>query len=199
MHIAIEGLDGSGKTSTARRVADLLGFEFIEKPMHYFTDSENSFENYMMISEKINSSIPGIRARFYGVGNYYVSELGKQQNIVTDRHLASNYYWNCQNDEDYFRELVMKCGSPDLTVVLYVDENERRERIHKRNSLDKDLERNVFDNSLYNVIEHFLKKYQMEYLFIDATNLRLEEVVAKIMCKVNSINSRNNKLSLHNT
>lgn len=36
MHIAIEGLDGSGKTTTAQRVAEIIGFDFIEKPLHYF-------------------------------------------------------------------------------------------------------------------------------------------------------------------
>ncbi len=38
MNIAIEGMDGSGKTSTAKMVAEILDFEFIEKPLHLITD-----------------------------------------------------------------------------------------------------------------------------------------------------------------
>jgi thymidylate kinase len=46
MHIAIEGLDGVGKTSTAKLLADEIGFKFIEKPMHYLTDVDG-INNYI--------------------------------------------------------------------------------------------------------------------------------------------------------
>ena len=39
MHIAIEGLDGVGKTQTAKLLAKQYNFTFIEKPLHYLTDT----------------------------------------------------------------------------------------------------------------------------------------------------------------
>jgi len=35
MHIAIEGMDGVGKTTVAKELARRLTFSFIEKPLHY--------------------------------------------------------------------------------------------------------------------------------------------------------------------
>ena len=78
MHIAIEGLDGVGKTTASERVAERLGFDFIEKPLHYLTDREGT-ENYMRMTQYINGNLPAdFTAMFYGLGNYFLSsELKK--------------------------------------------------------------------------------------------------------------------------
>lgn len=196
MHIAIEGLDGSGKTTTAQRVAEIIGFNFIEKPLHYFTDLGNSFENYMNITGRINISKSSIKARFYGLGNYYVSLLSKDNNVVTDRHLASNYYWNCEDDEKFFKQLVADCGAPDLTIILFAEAEERRRRILERNPNDKDLEQNVFDNEPYIKMKYFLDSYKMNYLLIDTTNIRQEEVVDIIVDEIIRIMKGDNKYEI---
>ena len=50
MHIAIEGMDGVGKTSVAELIAEKLGYQFIEKPLHLLLDEEGQMENYLKIS-----------------------------------------------------------------------------------------------------------------------------------------------------
>lgn len=189
MHIAIEGLDGSGKTSTAKRVAEELGMEFIEKPLHYFMDEYEKLDTYSQVTKCINDEDAALRARFYGVGNYYVSQIATKKDVITDRHLVSNYYWNNNNDDEYFNYLIEDCGKPDITFVLYVSSEERRRRILERNIKDPDLEREVFDNESYKVIEGFLEKYDMKHYIIDTTNLTLEEVVNIIIKEVKKIKS----------
>ena len=39
MFIAIEGVDGVGKTTVARLLAELLQCEFVEKPFHLLLDT----------------------------------------------------------------------------------------------------------------------------------------------------------------
>lgn len=34
-HISIEGMDGVGKTTLSNRIAEKLGYKFVEKPLHY--------------------------------------------------------------------------------------------------------------------------------------------------------------------
>ena len=34
-HISIEGMDGAGKSTTCKILAERLGYEFVEKPLHY--------------------------------------------------------------------------------------------------------------------------------------------------------------------
>lgn len=78
MHIAIEGLDGAGKTETAKIVSQKLGFEFIEKPLHFITDKQG-MKNYLEIIERVNANDDKLfRAQFYGTGNYLVSQLAKK-------------------------------------------------------------------------------------------------------------------------
>lgn len=181
MHIAIEGMDGSGKTSTAKRVAEILGYEFVEKPLHLISDTESHFKNYMEMINKVNQMKPEFKARFYGLGNFLVSEKSKTGAVVTDRHLVSNYYWNCIDDEDYFDFLVKECGTPDLTFVLKVSAGERKRRIAERNPDDPDLGRNVFDDSCYEKMKCFLEKHQMKYYFIESDSKGLDEVVQEIV------------------
>ena len=186
MHIAIEGMDGSGKTSTAKRVAKIMGYQFVEKPLHLITDQDNYFENYMEVINRVNHMESRFRARFYGLGNYLVSSIAKAGNVVTDRHLVSNYYWNCAEDEEYFKWLVKECAIPDMTFILYVSATERRKRIAERNPDDPDLNRNIFDDSGYEQMKSFLEKYQMKYFFINSDNKGLDEVVQEIVEVINN-------------
>ena len=175
MHIAIEGLDGVGKTSTAKLLASEMGWEFIEKPMHFLTDVED-MKNYLRISKTINNSLSSdFAALFYGTGNYYTSIISKERSIVTDRHLASTYYWNGnENNIELFDFLVKVCGKPDLTFILYADATTRRERVVSRNCNDPDLNRNVFSNDQYKKIIDFVKKYDMNYITLDTTDMSLD-------------------------
>ena len=40
IHISIEGFDGVGKTTICRLLTEKLGYEFVEKPLHFlFTNT----------------------------------------------------------------------------------------------------------------------------------------------------------------
>ena len=54
MHIAIEGMDGAGKTSVAKLLAEKIGFKFVEKPLHYMLDEDGTLDNYMRVSKDVN-------------------------------------------------------------------------------------------------------------------------------------------------
>ena len=58
MHIAIEGIDGVGKTTLARRLAKEINFHCIEKHLHALTDGEDidDIPNSMQITSKVNAS-----------------------------------------------------------------------------------------------------------------------------------------------
>ena len=45
-HIAIEGMDGVGKTTTCKLLAERLGYKFIEKNLRFLFDDNDSFDNY---------------------------------------------------------------------------------------------------------------------------------------------------------
>jgi thymidylate kinase len=184
MHIAIEGLDGVGKTSTAKILADKLGFRFIEKPMSFFTDNDNELTRYMYLTEWLNTEAPNtLKACFYGCGNILIGIKSRNENIITDRHLASNFYWNGdKTNEAFFASLIETAGIPDLTVILYATPDIRRERIISRNPDDKDIGRlGQMPPNAYDKMKSFVKKYSMPYVFIDNSSMSIEQTVDKIV------------------
>ena len=184
MHIAIEGMDGVGKTTTAKLLAERLNFQFIEKPLHLLLDDEKTCDNYLKLSSYINSQNNiELKALFYGLGNAYLSNQYRDTDIITDRHLVSNYFWNSSNDNyELFDYLIKVCGKPDITILLYSDMLVRENRIKMRNSADCDLyEINKFPDA-YEKMKYFLNRYKFEYYQIDNSNLSIEETVDKIVC-----------------
>ncbi len=95
LHISIEGMDGVGKSTTSKMLADKLDFILVEKPLHYLFDKNGSMENYLKIRYYVNIQEDRVfTSWFYGLGNVYLYHKFKGQNIITDRHLLSNYCWS---------------------------------------------------------------------------------------------------------
>lgn len=67
MIIAIEGVDGVGKTSVAKRLAEKLGFVYVERPFSKVFSSDQ-LEKYMEIKKGLNLlQDRSLLAWFYGL------------------------------------------------------------------------------------------------------------------------------------
>ena len=98
-HIAIEGMDGVGKTTTARMLAARLGYRYIEKNLHELFDEDGRFDNYFRIRDKVNASPDRLfTAWFYALGNIYLHTAHENDDVVTDRYFLSNYAWSGTED-----------------------------------------------------------------------------------------------------
>ena len=183
MHIAIEGFDGVGKSTTAQEVARRLGFQYVEKPLSMVTDPEGGHQEYLRFTRYINQHTDlAFRAMIYGAGTYLLSQRAKTENIVTDRHLCSMFAINATGENDaFFDYLVTATGKPDLTVILFAEAATRRQRIIKRDPNAPDLRDKVFSDDAYNKMRRFVERYQMPYLWIDSTHMGLGEVVDAIL------------------
>lgn len=184
MHIAIEGMDGVGKTTVARNLAKKLNFKIVEKPLHYMLDEEGDFSNYVRTRDYINKQVENdvLRAWFYGLGNIFLYHRFKNENIITDRHFVSNYYW-CGSDEteSIFQRMVELVGKPDFTFLLCASAREGARRIRNRNPNDPDIGKAKLYPAAREKMESFLQRYEMDYIAIDTTNLNAEEVAGKMM------------------
>lgn len=184
MHIAIEGMDGVGKTTAARNLAKRLNFKIVEKPLHYMLDKEGDLTNYVRIRDYINEQVGNnvLRAWFYGLGNIFLYHLFENENIITDRHFVSNYYWcGSAETEDIFKCMVDLVGKPDFTFLLYASAEEGARRIKNRDPNDPDIRKVELYTESRAKMEAFLRQYAMDYDAIDTTNLDAEEVVEKMM------------------
>lgn len=185
-HIAIEGMDGVGKTTASKLLAKRLGYKFIDKNLRELFDDGNSYDNYIRIRDKVNASPDRLfTAWFYALGNIYLHTAHEKENIVTDRYFLSNYAWSgTENNDEVYDLLVKKLGFPDLTVILYADEHAILSRLRHRNELDSDIKKVILAKEKYEKMIYFCEKYKMPYMVIDTSNLSPEEVVEVIMKRI---------------
>ena len=183
-HIAIEGMDGVGKTTICKLLSKRLGYEFVTKPIHYLTDAdENNWPNYIRARDIANKSDNrDFSAWFYGLGNIYTYELFKDKNIITDRHIVSNYCWSgSPSNMDIYNLIIKKIGKPALTVILYAGEETIKNRLLSRNIKDKDLERVSKSEIVYEKMISFCELKHFNYVVIDTNKLTPEEIVDRIL------------------
>lgn len=185
-HIAIEGMDGVGKTTTAKMLAAVLGYKYVEKNLHELFDEEGRLDNYFRIRDKVNGSSDRLfTSWFYALGNIYLHTNHSDDNVVTDRYFLSNYAWSGTDDNRVVYDLlVKKLGFPDLTVILYANEKAIVERLRSRDEQDSDLNKVQLAKEKYEKMLFFCEAYKMPYMVIDTSNLSPKEVVEVIMKRI---------------
>lgn len=184
IHISIEGMDGVGKSTTCKLLAEKLGYKFVEKPLHLLFDKdEESFEEYIRIRDQVNANPNRIfTSWFYGLGSIYMYERYKNANIVTDRHFASNYAWSGTKDNtEVYDLLIKKIGTPKLTVILYCPSEVIEQRLKERKTDDSDIAKVKKSETIYAKMIDFCKAKKMPYVVIDTSSLTPEEVVETIL------------------
>lgn len=189
-HISIEGMDGVGKSTTCKLLAEKLGYIFVEKPLHYLLDdSEDDITQYQKVAKRVNSNFNrNFTAWYYGLNNIYLYERFKDKDIVTDRHIVSNYCWSGSKDNgDIYNLILKKIGKPKLTVILYAKPEVILSRLQKRDMNDSDIAKVEKSEKAYERMIYFCETKKLEYIVIDTSKKEVEEIVDEIIKKVEEL------------
>lgn len=109
VHISVEGMDGVGKTTACKLLAQKLGYIFVDKNLRFLFDEGKSYENYFRIRDKVNNSPDRLfTSWFYGLGNIYLHTMFKDKKVVTDRYFLSNYAWSGTDQNIEVYDLLVK-------------------------------------------------------------------------------------------
>lgn len=178
MHIAIEGMDGSGKTSQAKEIAKRTHGEFIAKSFHEMNDTSGIYDSFVTIDKYTSGRIPGV----YGMRqNFFIKKFSKDC-VVTDRFYVSNYWSRAEElSIDYFKAISDIWGIPDLIIILYANPDVLYERIYQRDSQDKDLLKPKLAENAYQLMFSFVEKMKFQALVIDNSALSFEETTGIIL------------------
>lgn len=186
MIIAIEGVDGVGKTTISKLVADKLNFIFAEKPLHYLLDDrDKEYTNYIKLRDFFNNNEDrNLSAWFYGLNYMLISNIFKGKNIVTDRYLISMYALSFSDyNIDIYDLIVKKIELPFLTVILKASKEIVYNRLILRNPIDKDVYKlNNIDN-FYKKSYECINRYNLNHIIIDTSNLDKETITNIIINK----------------
>lgn len=186
MLIAIEGLDGVGKTTTAKLLAKELGYSYFSKGFHLMMDASGKYDNFSTLNElalpnrKITSS--------YGCRSSFVYCKMRDFDIVTERYFCTNYAtkptYSTLKSIDFCIKLI---GKPALTCILYCDYDTNFNRMYKRDPNDKDFPKLERQKEFYDNLLKCAKIFKLPFLFLDTTNLSIAEVVDRIIFEINQI------------
>lgn len=177
MIISIEGMDGVGKTTVSKSIEKEFNFKYVKEPLKELFEIDD--KHIEKISKKIfNNQDSKLIAWYLALGDIYALEQYKNDNIVLDRHILLNYYWNGNDEsEEIFNTQIKMFGKPDLTIILYASPEVRMRRILNRNPNDPDLQNKNMMKDGYDKLLEFVKKYEYNYVMIDTDNLSIDEVI----------------------
>lgn len=174
-------MDGVGKSTLAKKCADLFDGFFVVKAIHPLRDQNVYHDNFYNICDLVldickhdfNQCMFGIRGIFwyYRLNGY---------NIVSDRFYASNL-WHVERRDVDIEKIVKFVGIPEKTILLYASQNVLQKRISARNPHDKDLEKIKQAEYAYNLMKIRFRKNRIHYSIIDTDNLSLMAVVDRIL------------------
>lgn len=184
MKIAIEGMDGVGKTTISKLLAEELNYVYIDKPLHYFFEDgiEKDYQDLMKAVNKVsNTNDPIIRSWFIGLGNLFSFRKFSKENTIIDRHFVSNYYWNGSEESDLiFKTMIDLVGKPDLTILLYASPETRIQRLRMRNPEDEDLKNTEKLADGYPKMIEFVEKFGIPNLLINTENKTINDIKEEV-------------------
>ena len=184
MKIAIEGMDGVGKSTIAHMIAEKYKFNHVEKPLAelFETPSIDGMTNLSGIASNIYKlKDERLKAWFFGLGNLHSFISHEDEDIVLDRHFASNYFWNgSEKSKPIFSLMKAFISVPDLTLVLYASPETRMKRIYSRDSHDYDLSDSEKKVNGYDRIFSFLNEFEIPYVLIDTEGKSVDEVFSEV-------------------
>lgn len=193
--IAIEGMDGVGKTTISKMISIEHNMKYIEKPLtNLFTSEElDGKKTLSKVSDNVYSLNDEIvKAWFFGLGNIYSILENPDEDLIIDRHFASNYFWNGSlRSERIFKTMLELVGCPDLTILLYAPINVRLKRLYKRDPNDYDLTDPEKFVDGYEKMIYFLKKFNIPFVIVDTENKSINEVFTEVSSIVSKIKSKN--------
>ncbi len=174
MIITIDGGDGVGKTTLAKRLAQKYNFKYIDKPIHFFlgvTNKENGMHeiaNNIQERAYAEQNTNDFKAWFTMMSLIYLRDnVNKNDNIIIDRGMLSSYIFNGDNKSMCIYELLCERGLGfDLCILLDATAETRIARIKRRNPNDSDLRSKKIKSLNADTACEFADKIKLNYIFV---------------------------------
>jgi len=189
MFLAIEGIDGAGKTSVSKILADKLNYEYSnQKALSAHMGIPNSA--YLDYCHTYRKSVNADSDSMFMLYSLSCFLSGRKINVVCDRHLPTVYFWYGNKDNLFIADAIYKLTSkPDITIVLEVSVDTAIERVQKKlknkliTELDaqREFEKAQRANEFILRVIPFLEHFELPYVIIDANDNPIDTICESIM------------------
>ncbi|MCT7358260.1 dTMP kinase [Thalassolituus pacificus] len=137
--IVLEGLDGVGKSTIARRYAQQYGYQLMTTPGKELLPIRTDIINGLGSSETAKALFYAATVQAEGEKAYKLTESG--ENILMDRYRASTIAYAQQRGVTLDLSAVLsQAPRPHLSILLVLDEQQRQYRLQQRGTTAEDLE-----------------------------------------------------------
>lgn len=179
--VVIEGIDGVGKTTCAKSIADKMNAFLYKTPSGIFEKTRKEIEKL-----KDNQ----VRLAFYLASVIYASnkinKLVPHQVVICDRYIYSTiaYHKALGVDLSYINFKKLPILFPDFCFYLYATEKERRQRMaHREQSIASASDAALEENEILQqkIHQEFIK---LPIIPVNTSKLSVDEVCEKIICKI---------------
>ncbi len=186
MKIVIDGMDGAGKSTVAKALAEKIGAKYVDGLLLGYLRSEGFSENDLKVIRKAidacsDNEISIIRTWLYGFANIF-NLLHYDCDLVIDRHCLTTYYYNGDAESQrIFTFMQELAGKPDYIFLLRASTETRRARLNARNIFDPDLHCEMKMAYGYDKMETAAKSLNLDYTIIDTDNQTVDQIVNAII------------------
>ena len=193
MFIAIEGIDGAGKTSLSKMLANKLNYEYSSQKalsIHMNIPDDQYLTYCHNYRDTVNADADSM-LMLYSLSCFL---SGRKENVVCDRHLATVFFWYGNKTTLFIAETIYKLTKkPDITIILNVTGDTALTRIKKKlanNTINKFEAQRDFkkareaDKFVQNVIP-FLQHFNLPYAIIDADDKSVDEILDEVLLLLN--------------
>ncbi|MCD8562270.1 MAG: AAA family ATPase [Bacilli bacterium] len=185
MIISIDGYDGTGKTTLAKKLAKKFDFFYMEKPAIYMIMEKNNCtleEASLILKDKEKQLFSnGNRqeiAEFYCNVLSWLSSHSEKNNIVLDRGLLTTYaVIGFPETEHLFDYYLNKGAFLDGSIYLTAKDETRVKRIFANNPNDPDLKFPLKWRE--NNLEEYAISRNLNFVKIDTEEITPEEIFEK--------------------
>lgn len=147
MIIAIDGGDGCGKSTLARKLNEHYGFYYIKKPIDNFLHvkkDDSIMAKFSRLVQKLVYDInknENVKVAFNSALLLYYRKKLKNENVIIDRGPLSCYMFNGSEETNPTFDYFINNGlNFDLNIFLKASNQTRLQRLAHRNNTDPDLD-----------------------------------------------------------
>ena len=185
MFIVVEGLDGTGKSTTAKALADALQGVFLNTPLDKFRPVRSELED-------IYGEESLARQLFYAStavcsSNRITESLKENKHVIIDRYWYSTqvyHSWRTGSKHLALKEVEDLLVKPDMTVYLSLPLQARKTRVDARyGNTDEDfqtmtIESDAVLNALYRSYSEY--PFSKKWLELDASQ-PTKQIIAELL------------------
>jgi dTMP kinase len=173
LFIAIEGIDGCGKTTVTKKLAERLKGICFKTPSGFLANFRKYFENapaLIRFAYFITATI---------ISSFEIRKLLKNDHVICDRYIYSTWIYHIVYGLRFLQNIpldkILPISKPHITFLLIVNEEERKKRISERKTTrkDRDSETLALVQEKYCSFDNLVK--------INTVNFSADQVVNEIL------------------